>query len=220
MQTVKLLVEGNYACFTRPEMKFDRISYDVMTPSAARGILESVHWTPAIKWVVDEIHILKPIRFQAVQRNDEAGKPPERPQPPLAGPEQPAHQRQGSNRNRPSRLSTVLTDVGYVICAHFTLTPKAGPSDSAAQHLDIFRRRARKGQCFQQPCLGTREFPAVFRLVENTEPEPPTIDETGDLGFMLYDIDYTTSRTSLFFRAKLDKGVLRVPSPGSRELCA
>jgi len=121
-------------------------------------------------------------------------------------------------KNRQQRASTVLTDVGYVICARFVLTPKAGPDDNEGKHLDTFNRRARKGQCFHQPCLGTREFPAQFELIEPDAALPQAIDETRDLGFMLYDIDHAGDRSSLFFRAALDNGVMRVPPPDSPEI--
>jgi CRISPR-associated protein Cas5d len=112
----------------------------------------------------------------------------------------------------------VLVDVAYPIEAHFELTGKAGSEDSAAKHLDLFNRRARKGQCFHQPCLGTREFPARFSLLEPDMPLPTAIDETRDLGFMLWDIDHAGDRASLLFRARLERGVINVPPPGSPEI--
>jgi CRISPR-associated protein Cas5d len=122
------------------------------------------------------------------------------------------------DEDRQQRAATVLVNVEYVIEAHFDLTPQAGAEDNEGKHLDTFNRRARRGQCFHQPCLGTREFPARFRLIEPHEPMPRAIDETRDLGFMLYDIDHAGDRSSLFFRARLDKGVLRVPMPNSPEI--
>ncbi len=214
---VKLFVEGPLACFTRPEMKVDRISYDVMTPSAARGILESVHWVPAIRWIVEEIQVLNPIRFEVLEQptsNDQFDSPSV-----IAMDEVRRGDRQNPGR-RQRRLSTVLADVAYIISARFVMTPKAGSQDSPARHFEIFRRRARKGQCFQQPCFGTRDFPANFRLLEAADEAPAPISETSDLGFMLYDIDYTSGRSSLFFRARLESGILHVPPPDSRELCA
>jgi CRISPR-associated protein Cas5d len=217
---VKLHVCGPYACFTRPEMKVERVSYDVMTPSAARGILEAIHWKPAIRWIITAIHVLKPIRFQSIRRNEVGHKAPA------------ASIKKAMNtgsiadlalvvedvRVRQQRAATVLVDVAYVIEARFELTSKAGAEDNAAKHLDTFNRRARKGQCFNQPCLGTREFPARFRLIEPDEAIEPTIAETRDLGFMLYDIDHQRDRASLFFRAQLQNGVLRVPAPDSSEI--
>ena len=122
------------------------------------------------------------------------------------------------DEDRQQRAATVLVDVAYVIEARFELTNNAGAEDNEGKHLDTFNRRARKGQCFHQPCLGTREFPARFSLIAADAPLPETIDETRDLGFMLYDIDHANDRASLFFRARLDKGVLCVPEPNSAEI--
>jgi CRISPR-associated protein Cas5d len=223
---VKLRVSGDHACFTRPEMKVERVSYDVMTPSAARGILEAVHWKPAIKWIVEEIRVLKPIRFQSIRRNEVGAKAP------VAAIRK--AMKSGDlgdlhlviEDNRQQRAATVLADVAYVISARFELTPKADDSDNPGKHLDTFNRRARKGQCFHQPCLGTREFPARFELVEPDAPMPAPENETADLGFgaprdlgfMLYDIDHAGDHSSLFFRATLDRGVMKVPPPESPEL--
>ena len=217
---VKLLVSGDFACFTRPEMKVERVSYDVMTPSAARGILEAIYWKPAIRWIVTAIHVLKPIRFRSIRRNEVGRKVSV------------ASIRKAMNsgeigglalnvkEDRQQRAATVLVDVAYVIEARFELTPKARAEDKAAKHLDIFNRRAGNGQCFHQPCLGTREFPACFSLITPAAPLPPAIDDPPrDLGFMLYDIDYASDHASLFFRARLEKGILRVPSPESKEIC-
>lgn len=218
-QGIKLQVSGDHALFTRPEMKVERMSYDVMTPSAARGILEAIHWKPAIKWVVDAIHVLKPIRFQSIRRNEVGHKIP-------AGKAKSA-MKKGTldglyvavEDDRQQRASTLLVDVAYVIEAHFDFTTKKGEEDNPGKHLDIFNRRARKGQCFHQPCLGTREFPAQFRLLEPEEPIPPAITETRDLGFMLWDIDHAGDRSSMFFRAKLENGTLKIPAPDSSEIC-
>jgi CRISPR-associated protein Cas5d len=215
---IRLLASGEYACFTRPEMKVERVSYDVMTPSAARGILEAIHWKPAIRWIVEEIHVLKPIRFQSIRRNEVASKAP-------AGKIKQA-MNAGSldglglviEENRQQRAATVLADVAYVIAARFELTDKADATDNEGKHLDIFNRRARRGQCFHQPSLGTREFVARFNLIEPDEPMPAAIDETRDLGFMLWDIDHAGDRSSLFFRAGLDKGVVKIPPPASPEI--
>lgn len=225
---VRLLVQGKYACFTRPEMKVERVSYDVMTPSAARGILEAIHWKPAIRWIIDEIHVLKPIRFQSIRRNEVGAKAPA------------ASIRKAMKTgdvgdlalivedNRQQRASTLLTNVAYVIAAHFTMTSKAGAQDNEGKHLDTFNRRARRGQCFHQPCLGTREFPAEFEFLETDAPAPVADpgDRTAslgfgtprDLGFMLYDIDHAGDRASMVFRATLKDGVVKVPAPDSPEV--
>lgn len=215
---VRIAVAGKYACFTRPEMKVERVSYDVPTPSAARGILEAIHWKPSIVWVIDEIHVLNPIRFQSIRRNEVGSKAP-------AGKIKQAMNACSVDglglvveENRQQRASTVLVDVAYVIAAHFELTSKADPGETEGKHLDTFNRRARKGQCFHQPCLGTREFDARFSLIEPDKPTPAAIEETRDLGFMLWDIDHAGDRSSLFFRAKIENGVIRVPQPGSAEI--
>src|SRR4051812_31163228 len=155
---IRLKVWGDHACFTRPEMKAERVSYDVMTPSAARGILEAIHWKPAIRWVVDRIHVLNEIRFQSIRRNEVGSK--------ISVRNVKTAMSRGSleglhllvDEDRQQRASTVLADVAYVIEAHFELTAKAGPDDTEGKHLDMFTRRATRGQCFHQPCLGTREF--------------------------------------------------------------
>jgi CRISPR-associated protein Cas5d len=215
---VRLLASGEFACFTRPEMKVERVSYDVMTPSAARGILEAIYWKPAIRWIVEAIDVLKPIRFQSIRRNEVGHKAP------IASIRKAMNSGDISDLalvvedDRQQRAATVLVDVAYVIRAHFELTTKAGPDDNEGKHLDSFNRRARKGQCFHQPCLGTREFPAKFRLIEPDESPPLTIGETRDLGFMLYEIDHAGDRASLFFRASLKDGVMRIPPPASPEI--
>ncbi|WP_040622512.1 type I-C CRISPR-associated protein Cas5c, partial [Rhodovulum sp. PH10] len=175
---IRLLVSGERACFTRPEMKVERVSYDVMTPSAARGILEAIHWKPAIRWVVDAIHVLKPIRFQSIRRNEIGAKAPVT--------KIRTSMRSGDlsdlalivEKERQQRAATVLTDVAYVIAAHFETTDRAGPGDTEGKHLDVFNRRVRRGQCFHQPCLGTREFPARFELIEPGAPTPLPVPES------------------------------------------
>ncbi|AML51935.1 type I-C CRISPR-associated protein Cas5c [Falsihalocynthiibacter arcticus] len=213
---VRLKVWGDYGLFTRPELKVERLTYDVMTPSAARGVLEAVHWKPAIRWVIDAIHVLAPIRHQSIRRNEVGHKAP-------AGSLKRAMNRgdlEGlgivADLDRQQRASTVLVRPAYLIEAHFDMTEKAGLEDNAGKHLDIFNRRAQKGQCFHQPCLGTREFAAHFEGLALDAPLPPAISETRDLGLMLWDIDHAqTSRPSMFFRAKLEQGVMQVPAPGS-----
>jgi CRISPR-associated protein Cas5d len=215
---IRLHVSGDYALFTRPEMKVERVSYDMMTPSAARGILEAIHWKPAITWVIDAIHVLKPIRFQSIRRNEVGHKAP-------ASKIKTAMNRESIeglhilvDEDRQQRASTLLVEVEYVIEAHFDMTAKAGKEDNPAKHFDTFTRRARKGQCFHQPCLGTREFPANFRLIDADEPFPRSIEETRDLGFMLWDIDHAGDRSPMFFKARLENGILKVPAPNSQEI--
>ncbi len=212
---VRLHVWGDRACFTRPEMKVERVSYDVMTPSAARGILEAVHWKPAIRWVVDRIHVLKPIRFQSFRRNEVGAK--------ISADKAKSAMRAGSTAglglviedSRQLRAATLLVHVNYVIEAHFELTDEAKEDDTPAKHVSMFNRRAESGQCFHRPCLGTREFAADFQLILEGAPLPPCElpedQRNRDLGWMLHDIDFTDGKNvSRFFRARLTGGVLDV----------
>ena len=217
---IKLRVWGDYACFTRPEMKVERVSYDVMTPSAARGILEAIHWKPAIRWVIDKIHVLRPIKFDNVRRNEVSSKIP-KPNPATAMRDnKPLYFLVDDGGNRQQRASTLLRDVEYVIEAHFEMTDKAGDEDNEGKHLDIFRRRARKGQFFHQPALGCREFPASFELIEDGVPESFYAGQTKDLGYMLLDIDFANDMTPLFFRVNMENGIISPPSPVTEEVRA
>ncbi len=207
---IKLLVWGDYACFTRPEMKVERVSYDVMTPSAARGILEAIYWKPKIRWIIDRIHVLNPIRFTNIQRNEIGSKL-------TLGPVYKAIK--GSNamlgifieENRQQRAAMILKDVTYVIEAHFEFTTKE--DNIPAKHKDTFERRAKKGQCFHRPYLGCREFPAAFSLLDAEIPVSSHLGMT-DLGWMLHDIDYEAGMEPRFFRAVMHDGVIDVPRPG------
>lgn len=211
---VKLHVWGERACFTRPELKTERFSYDVITPSAARGILEAIHWKPAIRWRIDRLHVLKPIRFESIRRNEVADKIPKKNVSTAMRHGSTAALQYYVDANRQQRAATILRDVGYVIEAHFEFTGRADVSDSAGKHLDIFNRRARQGQCFHAPCLGTREFPAAFALIE-AEDAMPAVDASlageRDLGIMAYDIDFANDRTPHFYRAVMVDGVINVP---------
>lgn len=211
---IKLKIWGERACFTRPEMKVERVSYDVITPSAARGILDAIHWKPAIRWVVDNIQVLKPIHFESIRRNEVGGK--------LSTARVGQAIKAGRlddliscvEDDRQQRAATILRDVAYVIGAHFELTNKAGVEDSVGKHLDIFNRRARKGQCFHTPCLGTREFPASFQLLEGDDRAPAANESLRgerDLGWMLHDIDFANGMTPRFFRAHMLDGLITVP---------
>ena len=207
---VRLRIAGDRACFTRPEMKAERVSYDVITASAARGILEAIYWKPAIRWVIDRIHVLKPIRFESLRRNEVGSKISE------------ANVRRAMNsgrldglvlyvdEDRQQRASTILRDVEYVIEAHFDIVlAKAGSDDNEAKHLEMFRHRAEKGQCFHQPCLGTREFAAAFSLLDGDPPKSALTGEK-DLGWMLYDIDFANGMAPLFYRPVMHDGVIDV----------
>lgn len=222
---VRLHVWGENACFTRPEMKVERVSYDVITPSAARGILEAIHWKPAIYWVIDNIYVLKPIRFESIRRNEVASK--------ISARNVTSAMKRGSTENlhifvddgkeRQQRAATLLRNVGYVIEAHFVLTDKAGENDNEGKHLDTFNRRARKGQCFHHPYLGTREFPAEFSLLENgvlPESHLPEQDRDKDFGWVLHDIDFKDDKTPHFFRAVMKDGIINVPPFQSKEVSA
>lgn len=208
---IKLLIRGDYACFTRPEMKVERVSYDVITPSAARGILEAIHWKPAIRWVVDRIHILKPIRFESIRRNEVGSKIP-------AGKVKTAMKNNSleglgliTDQDRQQRAMLALRDVAYGIEAHFEMTSKAGPQDNAGKHMDMFTRRAKTGQCFHRPAMGVREFPAWFEWAEDfPATRLPESEQSRDLGWMLYDIDFANGRTPQFFRAIMEKGIIDV----------
>ena len=204
---VKLLVRGRSACFTRPEMKVERVSYDVITPSAARGILEAIHWKPAIRWVIDRLHVLEPIRFETIRRNEVASKIPATKARSAMNAGDLAGLSLAVDEDRQQRAMLCLKGVAYGIEAHFEMTSRAGPEDNPGKHADMFRRRAAKGQCFHQPSLGMREFPADFELVEAF---PAALPETRDLGWMLHDIDYANGRTSVFYRARMEEGVIDV----------
>lgn len=206
---VSVHVWGEYACFTRPEMKVERVSYEVPTPAAARGILEAILWKPAITWRVRSVEVLKPIAWATIRRN-EVGS---------VGAWQDAVQgaRYGTlprgifiEHDRQQRAALVLRDVAYVIHADFVFTSEAGPEESPGKFLDMFHRRIEKGQCHKQPYLGTREFAAFFGPPPaNRQPVPPG---EKDLGWMFYDFDYSHSPPApRFFRAKLQNGVLWVP---------
>lgn len=211
---IRLHIWGERACFTRPEMKVERVSYDVITPSAARGILDAIHWKPSIRWCVDRIHVLKPIRFESLRRNEVAGKLSERTVTKAIKEGRVDDVAYFVDQNRQQRAATILRNVGYVIEAHFEFTSRADESDTPGKHLDIFNRRARQGQCFHTPCLGTREFPANFALIE-PEGAVPSVDSQlsgeRDLGYMLHDIDFVNGKAPRFFRAVMRDGVIEVP---------
>lgn len=214
-----LKVWGDYACFTRPEMKVERVSYDVMTPSAARGIIEAIHWKPAIAFSISKIHVLEPIIFENIRRNEVANKISSKAIQAAQKTKKLAdliyHVDDTEKQNRQPRASSVLRRVAYVIEATFELTDKAGDDDNLNKHFEIFKRRAQKGQCFQQPCLGNREFSAYFEWIEQESDIPvsnlPKHDLNKDLGYMLWDLDYKNQHQARFFRAQLKDGVLVVP---------
>lgn len=207
---IKLKVWGDYACFSRPEMKVERVSYDVMTPSAARGILESIHWKPAIAWRIDQIHVLNPVAFENIRRNEVSEKiKANNVKTVMNGGDKPLYL--DILEYRQQRAAMVLKNVAYVIEAHFELTEDAGEEDTPEKHFNIFLRRARNGQCFHRPYLGCREFPAHFELLEGEMPEFAQM-ESKDLGWMLYDIDFKNNMEARFFRPTLENGSIQVPN--------
>lgn len=221
-----LEVWGAYACFTRPELKVERVSYDVMTPSAARAVFESIFWKPAIRWQVTKIEVLNPIKWCNIRRNEVGAV---------------------ASKNsiyiedkRQQKNSLLLQDVHYRIWAKLEFIPQWKRKESKNPLIDgeevellrkdenpgkynaMFERRARKGQCFNQPYLGTREFSASFRLVdvENDVLDTP-ITESRDFGLMLYDMDFDKNvekPDAMFYRAKMENGVIIVPHRNSEEV--
>lgn len=207
---IKLKVWGDYACFSRPEMKVERVSYDVMTPSAARGVLEAIHFKPAIVWRIDRIHVLNPICFENIRRNEVAEKIKSGTiKATMNGGAK--HLYQDIVADRQQRAAMVLRNVAYVIEAHFEMTLKAGEDDTPEKHYNIFLRRARNGQCFHRPYMGCREFPAHFELLEDIIPASK-LNKTTDLGWMLYDIDFSNEMTPLFYRPIMENGIIEIPS--------
>lgn len=208
-EPLRLRASGPLACFTRPELKAERVSYQVMTPSAARGILEAVLWKPAIRWRIERIKVLKPIRWVAFRRNEVNS----RASPPAAkvmasGGAPPFLL---ADEDRAQRNTVALADVDYIIEARFDMTDRAGPDDNRAKFVEMFRRRVERGQHYHQPYLGCREFVAHIEAVNGDSPAP--INETCDLGMMLYDIAYgQESNRPIFFAARLVDGVLEVPA--------
>ena len=198
---------GSYACFTRPEMKVERVSYDIMTPSAARGIAEAIFWHPGLRYVIDAIYLLAPIRFANVRRNEVSSKISANTVKDMAKKQKSMYISTADDIAQ--RAATVLRDVHYAIELHFEMTDKANATDNYGKFADMLRRRARKGQCYHQPYFGTREFPVRFRLMEDDETINP-YPETRDLGYMLYDMDYSDSENiePMFFHAKLVNGVM------------
>ncbi|MCD7863302.1 MAG: type I-C CRISPR-associated protein Cas5c [Lachnospiraceae bacterium] len=207
---IKMRVWGEYALFSRPEMKVERCSYDIMTPSAARGMLEAIFWHPGMKYCIDKIYVCNPIAFTTVRRNEVKSK---------ISRDNVWKAMQGGNKSLylstkediVQRSSLLLRDVEYVIEAHFSMTEKANASDNPGKFKDILRRRLEKGECYHTPYFGTREFPARFSIC--TEDKIQTAYEgEKDLGYMLYDLDYSDPENiqPMFFRAILHDGVLNL----------
>lgn len=217
--SILLEVWGEAALFTRPEMKVERVSYDIITPSAARGIMESIFWHPGLRWVIDRIYVCAPIRFMNLRRNEvkstisnrnvrtvmERGK---------------GELFLSTSDDIQQRASLLLTNVHYIIKAHFEMTENAAPSDNPGKFQDITKRRIQKGQFYSEPYFGCREFPVQFRMCNSVPKCPPELEGDRDLGYMLYDMDYSDPNDirPLFFRAKLHNGILDVPPRDSAEV--
>ena len=206
----RVRARGDIACFTRPEMKVERVSYEVMTPSAARGLLEAVLWKPAIEWRIHTIEVLAPIRWLSFRRNEVNSRASLEKKMIVA------------DEDRAQRNTVALRDVDYVVRASFVLTPRAGEGDTLRKFEEMFERRLEKGQHHAAPFLGCREFAAA---IENAGDTPPPIDHGVDrpLGWMFFDFDWSgfggsgghresAPRTPLFFEARLTGGVLHIPS--------
>lgn len=208
---VRIRVWGELALFSRPEMKVERCSYDMITPSAARGILEAIYWHPGLRWVIDKIYVRKPIQFTSIRRNEVKNKI-------LAsnvlnvmnGGNKPLFQ--SSKDEIVQRAAILLREVDYIIEAHFEMTEQANASDNPGKFKDIIMRRLKRGECYHMPYFGCREFPANFQLFEEDMVETAYQGEEKDLGYMLYDLDYSKPAEiqPMFFRAILKNGVLDV----------
>lgn len=210
--SVRMEVWGDYACFSRPEMKVERVSYDMMPPSAARGILEAVFWHPGMRWIVDRILVCSPIRFTNIRRNEVKDT--------ISARNVRTVMTKGGGElylatpdSIQQRAAMILRDVHYVIEAHFVMTDKASESDSPAKFQSIMQRRLEKGQFYHQPCFGVREFPVNFKPCTELPECPEELRGEKGLGWMLLDMDYSDPANiqPMFFRAVLRDGVLEVP---------
>ena len=210
--SIAVEVWGDYACFSRTEMKVERVSYDMMTPSAARGIVEAVFWHPGLRWIIDRIHVCAPIRFTNIRRNEVKDSISARKAQTVM--EKGGELYLSASDSIQQRAAMVLRDVHYVIDAHFEMTDRAAPSDNPGKFQDIMRRRLEKGQFYHQPCFGVREFPAHFKPCTALPPCPEELMGEKDLGWMLLDLDYSDPEniTPHFFRAVLHDGILEVPA--------
>ena len=218
--SISVEVWGDYALFSRPELKVERVSYDVMTPSAARGLLESIFWHPGLRWQIDRIHVCSPIRFTNIRRNEVKDTVSARKMQALM--EKGGELYLATPDSIQQRAAMVLRDVHYVIDAHFDMTMHASPTDNPGKFQEMMRRRVEKGQFYHEPCFGVREFPANFRPCTELPPCPEELKGEKDLGWMLLDMDYSDKEniTPRFFRAVLRDGVLEVPPMYSEEVKA
>ncbi|MBA3624479.1 MAG: type I-C CRISPR-associated protein Cas5 [Methylibium sp.] len=218
MKNYCLEIVGDLACFTRPEMKVERVSYDVITPSAARAVFEAILWKPAVRWHVRRIEVLKPVRFINLRRNEIGSK---------VSASNVAKAMNGADidlsiyaddpTERTQRASLLLRDVAYRVYAELEVrTDRQDPTAPQKYHA-MFERRAEHGQCVNQPYLGCREFAARVRLVSDAAQEAPPIAETRDLGWMLHDLDFSdpADPQPMFFRAQMNAGVIDVGTQGA-----
>ena len=208
-----LEVSGDFACFTRPEMKVERVSYDVITPSAARGVFEAILWKRGMSWQIESIEVLRPINWVNIRRNEVGGVASTRKEQIFV------------EDDRQQRAGLFLRDVAYRLHARFELCGESTATHSYPKYAEMFKRRAAKGQCFNQPYLGTREFAAAFRYIaaEQLAAEQsrlPPIADSRDLGWMLYDLDFQASPTPdpMFFHARMENGSISVPRRASAEV--
>lgn len=218
---VKVEIWGEYALFTRPEMKVERVSYDVITPSAARGILEAIYWHPGLKWVIDKIQVCNPIQFTNIRRNEVKSKISARnAKSVMEKGKGTLYLNASDDFQIQQRASMILKDVRYVIEAHFEMTDKASPGDNPGKFQDIMKRRLARGQYYHQPCMGCREFPAFFKGASGEVTVSEKLKGERDLGYMLYDMDYSDPEDikPLYFRAKMVDGVVCVPNYNSEEV--
>lgn len=216
---IRVEVWGDYALFSRPEMKVERVSYDVITPSAARGLLESIYWHPGLSWKIDRIYVCNPIRFTNIRRNEVKDV--------VSGSSVKSVMKSGNgeiyiatSESIQQRAAMVLKDVRYVIEAHFDMTDNAAASDNPGKFQDIMKRRLERGQFYSMPYMGTREFPAHFKPCGAIHECPDELKGTRDLGWMLLDMDYTDKSDiqPRFFRATMTDGVIDVPEFDSAEV--
>ena len=212
-----LEVWGDMACFTRPELKVERVSYDVITPSAARAVFEAIFWKPAIRWQVTKIEVLNPIKWTSIRRNEVGA----------VASKSPIY----IEDKRQQRNTLCLADVRYRIWAKLIFIPARDrqnrtlfdaphEGENPMKYYEMFERRASKGQCFNQPYLGCREFSASFRLIKDDEKMQPAITEDKNFGIMLYDMDFSNPKNiqAMFYRAEMKQGVIIVPPIDSEEV--
>lgn len=203
---------GDRALFTRPELSVERVSYDVITPSAARGLIESVYWHPGMRYVIDRIHVINPIAFASVRRNEVKSKGSMSAMRGAIGDSKPLPHIY-AQQDIAQRASLVLTNVRYIIDAHFVMTDRAKKEDNPGKFCDILNRRLKKGQCYSQPYFGCREFAANVKLVEGPLPDSCYADDAErDFGIMLYDMDYSNHENIVptFYRAIMRNGIIDV----------